>query len=332
MARSGGKQFVMVFEQFFKRLVVQVDKLFQRQKVLSQLLGLFLQNTQFRQHGAHTCARLLLTLVLCFFTPCLAFVTAHREPRAHALNLGVGDARHNLHLFVDQAEPIHLLERLALEADFGRGTVGCIRCIRHTKRCNARVRYAASLRNPRKIFEHFVEFLIICKHLPPLRLFVDLFFEVLFEVDVVLVLDIRHFVGLVIFFFLLLILFLLILLVLSHRFKGIVCLVSDLFGKRECQRERVTDLRCAFTLHIRDCCILTPERGAFFKKRLELVAEFEKRVLLLERIEEFGLELGLKVLHDFVVLLQRLANALKVEPAVVIKATQFLSMIPRAFY
>jgi len=35
MARSGGKQFVMVFEQFFKRLVVQVDKLFQLLKCMS---------------------------------------------------------------------------------------------------------------------------------------------------------------------------------------------------------------------------------------------------------------------------------------------------------
>ena len=35
MARSGGKQFVMVFEQFFKRLVVKVDKFFQLLKCMS---------------------------------------------------------------------------------------------------------------------------------------------------------------------------------------------------------------------------------------------------------------------------------------------------------
>ncbi len=50
VARRPGHELVVIFEQFFKRLVIEVDELFQRQKVLPKLLGLALKHAELHTH------------------------------------------------------------------------------------------------------------------------------------------------------------------------------------------------------------------------------------------------------------------------------------------
>ena len=50
VARRPGHELVVIFEEFFKRLVIEVDELFQRQKVLPKLLGLALKHAELHTH------------------------------------------------------------------------------------------------------------------------------------------------------------------------------------------------------------------------------------------------------------------------------------------
>mmetsp|Transcript_12535 Transcript_12535/g.31504 ORF Transcript_12535/g.31504 Transcript_12535/m.31504 type:complete len:247 (+) Transcript_12535:1717-2457(+) len=159
----------MALEELFKGLVVEVDKLFQVEKVVAAQPGLCLQVAQPREHHPRPHAALLRVRVLHLLAPLLARVPQLGERVPHPRDLAVRLLGHNVDLLVEELEPVDLLERLPVHDNLGRCPVGLVGVVAHGERGDG-AEGVAPARHHRQLLEEGGQRLVVRELRPPLGL------------------------------------------------------------------------------------------------------------------------------------------------------------------
>mmetsp|Transcript_39180 Transcript_39180/g.103659 ORF Transcript_39180/g.103659 Transcript_39180/m.103659 type:complete len:427 (+) Transcript_39180:1470-2750(+) len=325
VARRGGHEAVVRLEQLLERLVVEIDELLEGEEVVAELLGVGLELAHAGEQRLGAVARLLNRLVLHLVVPLLRLGAELGQAVAHAADLLVGHARHDVDLLVHQLEPVHLLEGLAVNRDLGRRAVRRVGVLRHRERRDSAEGHVAAAHSG-ELLEERVEVLVVSEQLLPLGLAVALLGVLPFELDIALLLGAQ--VGGRFRFFLLLLVLALIALRVFALVRRHLLLILNLSRQGERGGKRADQVRIRLLLGRR---VLVPEGGALLEQILEGVLVLEEGVLSLDLREVAHLQVGTRRLEGLVVLLQRLTHTLGVDFTEVIQSSKILSVLPRAF-